>query len=771
MDVATATRHNQGLGFGPAAVELLRVTLGLSRRGALDDAFTTAVRAAVPGATGMLDWPTVRELAFFARPSDLNPARNWYASRDGLWSRMDPAQRTAALARAIAALEVDAADAVWSTPERGAARLVVTPRFVQRAVAWQVWRRAGMALDGQLGTTALVLLGVASEGPAAQRVAIDAVDGARRPAGTTFGERLEAVVGAGSATRLRGEAAPEVGIGESCGGLSPAVFLDAMYAAHADLVSRTFFPGADAVHPLADVLATLGLTPGATRRLSELATTDGFAALTALIATPESQALQHERFRTQRVAPALDLIAPLGSDASCGTVMLAVLVGSAPGDLSSDAAAQTSLIRAWLGEDADRLQPYFDALLRREDAPVPERFGARAQTLARAIRAFLAFWSTPFPGADVDPMRVGGAVGTTGATTTGTPAATGEVELRPATGRAATVGAAMIAHTTATDALRDAYNALHGAVPDGFGADWAAYTANFTTIPFLGASVSGHRVFVERLARAEAWLVAQGHADAIHSTVSPTLSASQMREFESAANLSYHHLGLAVDISAGQNPWIGEGRAHGHEVRASVGAVVTWHAAWLTGHGSAMSASGASEVGYHNRDTGAVWDTLHASSAATVEYFALATDRAALAAKLAHLGAPPAPPSGFDQVPGGMPRGTTLSSDTAWTALAEASRAADVDHWAALITAQQAAWATHMGRRASGFMSLERDLVIALRDIGGLAWGACDFGPHSASGGDFMHFDARTIFPYTTFTRFRGLLGDGAGTGSAPAGE
>ncbi|GHE16252.1 hypothetical protein GCM10011376_08620 [Nocardioides flavus (ex Wang et al. 2016)] len=39
-----------------------------------------------------------------------------------------------------------------------------------------------------------------------------------------------------------------------------------------------------------------------------------------------------------------------------------------------------------------------------------------------------------------------------------------------------------------------------------------------------------------------------------------------------------------------------------------------------------------------------------------------------------------------------------------------------------------------------GFMSMNRDLVIALRDSGRLAWGAIDFGAES---GDIMHFDAR----------------------------
>ncbi|MFW2231192.1 hypothetical protein [Rhizobium sp. CRRU65] len=41
----------------------------------------------------------------------------------------------------------------------------------------------------------------------------------------------------------------------------------------------------------------------------------------------------------------------------------------------------------------------------------------------------------------------------------------------------------------------------------------------------------------------------------------------------------------------------------------------------------------------------------------------------------------------------------------------------------------------------NGFLNLEKDLVVALRDVGCLAWGASDFGPGQS--GDMMHFDCR----------------------------
>jgi hypothetical protein len=46
---------------------------------------------------------------------------------------------------------------------------------------------------------------------------------------------------------------------------------------------------------------------------------------------------------------------------------------------------------------------------------------------------------------------------------------------------------------------------------------------------------------------------------------------------------------------------------------------------------------------------------------------------------------------------------------------------------------------------ARGFLELDADLVVALRDEACLAWGAVDFGPNAS--GDMMHFDTRTYGP------------------------
>jgi hypothetical protein len=57
----------------------------------------------------------------------------------------------------------------------------------------------------------------------------------------------------------------------------------------------------------------------------------------------------------------------------------------------------------------------------------------------------------------------------------------------------------------------------------------------------------------------------------------------------------------------------------------------------------------------------------------------------------------------------------------------------------------------------NGFLNLHPDLVYALRQIAGLAWGAIDFGPNAS--GDIMHFDLRTLgLGKTICTVIRGYI-------------
>lgn len=176
--------------FGPDAVALLRTTVGLPRRGSLDAEFMAAVAslrsggaaattpesaATAPHEITELDWPTLRDLPFFALPRHYNPVRNWYASADAPWHDMAPERRELAIQALRTALEVAESDIAWSASETRS-RLVVTPHFVQRAVAWQIWQRVEGELDGKLGNPVLLLLGVpASTGGAPSAELVDSL--------------------------------------------------------------------------------------------------------------------------------------------------------------------------------------------------------------------------------------------------------------------------------------------------------------------------------------------------------------------------------------------------------------------------------------------------------------------------------------------------------------------------------------------------------------------------------------------------------------------
>ena len=83
-------------------------------------------------------------------------------------------------------------------------------------------------------------------------------------------------------------------------------------------------------------------------------------------------------------------------------------------------------------------------------------------------------------------------------------------------------------------------------------------------------------------------------------------------------------------------------------------------------------------------------------------------------------------------------------------------RAGSVEHWVRVIQHDRDNWPN---RRPDGtfreFMNLRRELVIALRDYGGLQWGACDLG--ESQSGDMMHFalDPPAFFRFRNDVRTR----------------
>ncbi len=178
---------------------------------------------------------------------------------------------------------------------------------------------------------------------------------------------------------------------------------------------------------------------------------------------------------------------------------------------------------------------------------------------------------------------------------------------------------------------------------------------------------------------------------------------------------SVHTFGLAIDIAYTPNPWIHSAASWSAMQRAALlvsGTSLTQRSAPAYFH-SLGSDSALS--------TGKVWDEIQRRNAELIAYFALHGDDRALRAALAR------------RTPGVTRPGESLDDA--------------VTRWRTRIRQDRRTLATgdfdnHLPPD-QGFLSHQRDLVVALRDHGCLVWGAVDLGPGADGSGDIMHFDAR----------------------------
>ena len=252
---------------------------------------------------------------------------------------------------------------------------------------------------------------------------------------------------------------------------------------------------------------------------------------------------------------------------------------------------------------------------------------------------------------------------------------------------------------------------------------------------FLGVSISAHPTLAWRLARAEAHLESQlgvsGGALRARLQVDRGYSVHRNRD-------AYHHFSLAIDINYNSNPYVGGqgGRDAGAD-REALAAI--WRACLLVGSGEALSPSTSWSRGRARGSTEALYDHFAASNQALERYLGARDNPTQIQQWIdaGNLRRDVAPPR---EVPAAALRADELrqADAAAWQRQAQADF--ETTHGARATGSNW--WRTGASQRSAlGFMNLDRDLVIALRDVGGLAWGASDFG--AGANGDFMHFDCR----------------------------
>ncbi|WP_095081687.1 hypothetical protein [Mesorhizobium sophorae] len=183
-----------------------------------------------------------------------------------------------------------------------------------------------------------------------------------------------------------------------------------------------------------------------------------------------------------------------------------------------------------------------------------------------------------------------------------------------------------------------------------------------------------------------------------------------------ATTHSMHTFGLATDINYTGNPWL-----EGSQI------VDVLKRARLLMSGQVLeggtTAAGLLHAKLANRPTAEIYDTLWGLDRDFRGYLAARNDAAELNQLLDQ--------HRQDGTPGIFNPGET--------------NAHAADRWRNAIAADLTSLNGNDGfvdrDPCNGFLNLAKDLVVALRDFGCLAWGASDFGPGAS--GDIMHFDCR----------------------------
>jgi hypothetical protein len=253
----------------------------------------------------------------------------------------------------------------------------------------------------------------------------------------------------------------------------------------------------------------------------------------------------------------------------------------------------------------------------------------------------------------------------------------------------------------------------------------------FVSPPFLGRPINwGVSIeLMRRLRLGERWLSSQPR----YADLSPAEIGGLLGLDEDHAggrhknNTSMHTLGLAVDIGYIKNPWVAG--QHDSPTRNAKFMAATENASLLlTGKRAKVTPAFLAALGNAaGQTTGSAYDQVRQRHDQLLEYLGLQSQPAQLRLVLQQR-----------QSDGGTiardvlgPGGSIDRALVAWRNTITADRA----------RLREAFQGSSSRDPADGFLNLPRDLVVALRDHGCLAWGGIDLG--SAESGDMMHFDCR----------------------------
>lgn len=262
----------------------------------------------------------------------------------------------------------------------------------------------------------------------------------------------------------------------------------------------------------------------------------------------------------------------------------------------------------------------------------------------------------------------------------------------------------------------------------------ATWFCLYVNAPFLGWTFNRgiHVELLRRLRRAQAWLMAQPQYKGLSPVeLGKRLGVDERHTGGRAGNASnptdkrsasMHTFGLATDIGYDKNPWVA-GNPERPKGNLAFRAISKRVSALLSGTDEELSPAWLSSLGNGAaRSTADAYDRIQVRHSSFLVYLGLAADDAGLRTSIVR-------------------RQNGLRPDLVLQP-GESVDAA-VKRWRSVIIKDAEKLKAAFGGRDPhlGFLNLARDLVIALRDHGCLAWGAIDIGPRES--GDMMHFDCR----------------------------